>query len=121
MLGPTTAGKHSSFKDILSYITGKIGKTLILDELDVPYPDTWEEIETIYDMHIVDSSGNKQLKHISPTLNAGPSGPSSPSLDEAIKDSLINDKRLFRAVTGAGFVTYLNTDNRLKMVMSQPV
>lgn len=121
LVGANNCGKTQLLNDILSYMTGETGKTLILDELDIPYPDTWEEIEGIYDMHIVDSNGNQQLKHISPTLDAGPSGPSSPSLDEAIKDSLINDKRLFRAVTGAGFVTYLNTDNRLKMAMSQPV
>lgn len=121
LVGANNCGKTQLLKDMLSYISGEKKENLILDKLDVPYPDTWEEIESVYNMHIIDSNGTQQLKHISPTLDAAPSGPSGPSLGEDVKNWLINDRRLFRAVTGEEFVTYLNTDNRLKMAMSQPV
>ena len=120
-VGANNCGKTQLLKDMLSYITGKAGETIVLNELDIPYPDTWEDIETAYNMHIIDLNQSKQIKHISPTLDADPTGPSSLSLVENIKHWLKNDKRQFRAATGAGLVTYLNTDNRLKMAMSQEV
>lgn len=120
-VGANNCGKTQLLKDMLSYITGKVGETIILNELDIPYPDTWEDIETAYNMHIIDLNQSKQIKHISPTLDADPAGPSGLSLAESIKHWLKNDRRQFRAATGAGLVTYLNTDNRLKMAMSQAV
>ncbi len=120
-VGANNCGKTQLLKDMLSYITGKAGETIVLNELDIPYPDTWEDIETAYNMHIIDLNQSKQIKHISPTLDADPTGPSSLSLVENIKHWLKNDKRQFRAATGAGLVSYLNTDNRLKMAMSQAV
>lgn len=120
-VGANNCGKTQMLKDMLSYITGKTGKTVVLNELDVTYPDNWEDIETAYNMHITDLEQSKQIKHISPTLDADPSGPSSLSLRENLEHWLKNDKRGFRAATGAGVVTYLNTDNRLRMAMSQAV
>ena len=120
-VGANNCGKTQLLKDMLSYITGKAVETIVLNELDILYPDTWEDIETAYNMHIIDLNQSKQIKHISPTLDADHTGPSSLSLVENIKYWLKNDKRQFRAATGAGLVTYLNTDNRLKMAMSQAV
>ena len=120
-VGANNCGKTQLLKDMLSFITGKVGETLILDELDVTYPETWEDIETAYNMRIIDSNQSKMIKHISPTLDTDPSGPSGLSLEQSIKYWLEKDKRQFRAATGAGLITYLNTDNRLRMAMSRPV
>lgn len=114
-------GKTQLLKDMLGYITGTRTPTIILNELEVPYPKTWDAIEQAYDMKIFESNQSKQLRHIAPTLDSDPSGPSAPDIITTLSHWLVHDKRAFRAATGAGLVTYLNTDNRLKLAMSQPV
>ena len=71
-------------------------------------------------MHIIDFNQNKWIKHISPTLDEASINPLIGSL-KTLESWLRNDKHQFRNVTGAGLVTYLNTDNRLKMAMSREV
>ena len=120
-VGANNCGKTLLLKDMLGYITGTRTPTIILNELEVPYPKTWDAIEQAYDMKIFESNQSKQLRHIAPTLDSDPSGPSAPDIITTLSHWLVHDKRAFRAATGAGLVTYLNTDNRLKLAMSQPV
>ena len=120
-VGANNCGKTQLLKDMLGYITGTRTPTIILNELEVPYPKTWDAIEQAYDMKIFESNQSKQLRHIAPTLDSDPSGPSAPDIITTLSHWLVHDKRAFRAATGAGLVTYLNTDNRLKLAMSQPV
>ena len=96
-VGANNCGKTQILKDMLSYITGKAGNTIVLKELDIPYPDSWEEMEAAYNMRIIDTPQSKYLKHISPTLDGEPSGPSSLSLPQDINNWLKNNKRQFRA------------------------
>ena len=72
-------------------------------------------------MRIVEINQSKQLRHISPTLDGDPAGPTHPDIRTTLSNWLERDKRAFRSATGAGLITYLNTDNRLKLAMSQPV
>ena len=121
-VGANNCGKTQLLKDMLGYITGTQTPAVILEELDVPYPETWDAIEKAYDMNIVETTHGKQLRHISPTLDGDPSGPSNADLMAILSSWLENDdKRLFRSATGAGLVSYLNTDNRLKLALSQAV
>ena len=120
-VGANNCGKTQLLKDMLGYITGTQAATIILEELEVPYPETWHEIEQAYEMRIVEINQSKQLRHIAPTLDREPAGPSNSNILTILSDWLARDKRAFRAATGAGLVTYLNTDNRLKLAMSQPV
>ena len=120
-VGANNCGKTQLLKDMLAYITGIRTPAVVLNELEIPYPETWDTLEQAYDMKIVEANQNKQLRHISPTLDEDPTGPMSSDIRNALSYWLKSDKREFRAATGAGLVTYLNTDNRLKMVMSQPV
>ncbi len=120
-VGANNCGKTQLLKDMLAYITGTRVPTVILNDLEIPYPKTWDAMEQAYDMKIVESNQSKQLRHISPTLDKEPAGPMSSDILTLLSSWLNNDKRAFRDATGAGLVTYLNTDNRLKMAMSQPV
>ena len=113
-VGANNCGKTQLLKDMLGYITGTRTPTIILNELEVPYPKTWDAIEQAYDMKIFESNQSKQLRHIAPTLDSDPSGPSAPDIITTLSHWLVHDKRAFRAATGAGLVTYLNTDKRLK-------
>ena len=116
-VGPNNCGKTQLLKDILSYITGARMTPVILDAIDIPYPTTWEELIDTYPMNITTlPNGQQQLKHISPTLDAQPSGPQTFNLLDALKRELgSTDKRTFRQYIGSGMVTFLNTDNRLSL------
>lgn len=120
-VGANNCGKTQLLKDMLSYITGTRAPTVILNELEISYPETWNAIERSYDMKIVETNQSQQLRHIAPTLDSAPVGPAYSDILNILSNWLAHDKRAFRAATGAGFVTYLNTDNRLKLAMSQPV
>lgn len=120
-VGANNCGKTQLLKDMLGYITGTQAPTIILNELEIPYPETWDAMERAYDMKIVETNQSKQLRHIAPTLDSDPTGPIHPDILATLSHWLVHDKRAFRAATGAGLVTYLNTDNRLKLAMSQPV
>lgn len=106
---------------MLAYITGTQVDGVVLNELEVPYPETWDAIAQAYDMKIVESDSGKQLRHVAPALDKNPTVRTSPDILFALSHWLANDKREFRSATGAGLVTYLNTDNRLKLAMSQKV
>lgn len=120
-VGANNCGKTQLLKDMLAYITGTRESAVILNKLEIPYPKTWDAMKQAYDMKIVESNQDKQLRHISPTLDSDPTGPISSDIQATLSHWLEHDKHEFRAATGAGLVTYLNTDNRLRMVMSQPV
>lgn len=120
-VGANNCGKTQLLKDMLAYIMGTRKNTIVLDELEIPYPETWNGIEQAYDMKIVEINQSRQLRHISPTLDSDPVGPTLPDIQNALSNWLKYDKRAFREATGAGLVTYLNTDNRLKLAMSQSV
>lgn len=120
-VGANNCGKTQLLKDMLGYMTGTRASTIVLNELEIPYPETWNAIEQAYDMKIVETNQSKQLRHIAPTLDSDPTGPTHPDILATLSNWLAHDKRAFRSATGAGLVTYLNTDNRLKLAMSQPV
>ena len=120
-VGANNCGKTQLLKDMLGYITGSKTSAVILDEVDITYPESWEAFRASYEMNIAETAHGKQLRHISPTLDADPSGPTMTDLEDALKRFLKSNKNLFRSNTGAGMVTYLNTDNRLRLAMSQTV
>lgn len=120
-VGANNCGKTQLLKDMLSYITGDPNPTILLDELSIPYPENWVQFTKTYPMEITESNGISQIRHISATLDKEPSGPSQSNLLTNLGLWLQNNKRQFRKATGTGLVTFLNTDNRLKLAMSQPV
>lgn len=120
-VGANNCGKTQLLKDMLAYITGKRETSIVLKELDIPYPDTWDQMEQTYKMVPIETSQGLQLRHISPTLDQDPSGPSAHNLRDILASWLNHDHYRFRSATGPGFVTYLNTDNRLKLAMGQQV
>lgn len=120
-IGANNCGKTQLLKDMLSYITGKRDIPVIINELEIPYPETWEQIEQAYEMHPVETVQGLQLRHICPTLDKDATGFTHHDLQKNLEHWLEKDHRQFRSVTGEGLVTYLNTDNRLKLAMGQPV
>ena len=120
-VGANNCGKTQLLKDILNYITGKREENVIISGLDVEYPDSWAKMESSYKLNIVDVSQGLQLRHLSPTLDKEPTGPIHHDLRTVLDGWLNGDKLQFRSATGAGFVTYLNTDNRLNLAMGKQV
>lgn len=120
-VGANNCGKTQLLKDMLAYITGTRTATVVLNELEIPYPETWDAMAQAYDMKLIETNGDKQLRHISPTLDGPPTGPGNYDMLNVLANWLKHDKLLFRSATGNGLVTYLNTDNRLKLAMSQQV
>ena len=120
-VGANNCGKTQLLKDILTYITGKRETSIVLKELEIPYPDTWDQMEQAYEMVPIETNQGLRLRHISPTLDQDPLGPSHSDLRNILASWLEQDRRQFRSATGPGLVTYLNTDNRLKLAMGQQV
>ncbi len=120
-VGANNCGKTQLLKDMIAYITGKREPFIILDHLDVPYPQNWDIFQQKYDMPITESNGSQLLRHISPTLDQDAIGFSTTNIHQVMDQYLLSDKHQFRSAIGAGLVTYLNTDNRLRLAMSQPV
>ncbi len=79
-VGANNCGKTQLLKDMLGYITGTQAPTIILNELEIPYPETWDAMEQAYDMKIVETNQSKQLRHIAPTLDSDPTGPIHPDI-----------------------------------------
>ncbi|MCD8231198.1 MAG: AAA family ATPase [Clostridiales bacterium] len=120
-VGANNCGKTQLLKDMLAFITGSKADPVILSELDITYPETWTDMENAYDMEIININQNPQLRHIVPTLDSNPKGVNAPNLFKSLESWLKSDQYAFRAATGDGLVTYLNTDNRLKLALRQPV
>ncbi len=120
-VGANNCGKTQLLKDMLAYITGKKGEHIILDKLEIPYPNSWEVMEQTYKMHPVETANGLQIRHICPTLDKEPSGPIHHDLRNVMESWLKGDSTQFRVASGPGLVTYLNTDNRLKLAMGQQV
>lgn len=88
-VGANNCGKTQLLKDMLAYITGSRAETVLLNNLDLPYPSTWEDLVNAYPMKIVDTNGGlQQLRHISPTLNEQPTGPQTYNLLETLKKTV---------------------------------
>ncbi len=121
-VGANNCGKTQLLKDMLSYITGQKNDFILLDKLDVTYPENWETLQKRYKFQIVkDRHGNDLLRHISPMLDGSPSLSIISDLNNTLNNWLKCNRQQFRNATGSGFVTFLNTDNRLKLAMSQSV
>lgn len=120
-VGANNCGKTQVLKDMLSYITGSANSHVVLEELAITFPETWKAMKESYCIPVYDTNSGQQLRHISPTLDAKRLEFTTTNLEDNLEKWLINNKLQFRKLTGASFVTFLNTDNRLKLAAAQPV
>lgn len=60
-VGANNCGKTQLLKDMLGYIMGTRTPPIILNELEVPYPQTWDAIEQAYNMKIFENNQSKDL------------------------------------------------------------
>lgn len=120
-VGANNCGKTRMLKDIFSYITGRGESAIIIKDLDINYPKTWDEFEQAYDMNIVKEDHHEMLRHISPMFNGESVGARYNNVSSTLSTQLVSDKPAFRLATGDGMVTYLNTDNRLVLAMKKTV
>lgn len=93
----------------------------MIDLIETTKPSSWEEISSKYGMRIFHTNGNDELRHISPTFdpNDTPNVTTmqlAKMMNDWLKNSNEND---FWRHVGSGLVTFLNTDNRLKLLQSQ--
>lgn len=116
-VGANNCGKTQTLKEMLGYITGKNEMRILLASLDVSYPESWDALVNSYPIDLVPNQYGSQYKYISPTLDADPIGSILRDVPETVNNSL-NRKAYedFRSLTGARVVTFLNTENRLKLV-----
>ena len=120
-VGANNCGKTQLLKDMIAYITGQDNQTVILNEMDISYPENWNSFIEAYPISINEANGSTQFKYISTTLDKEPSSYTINNYPATIESWLQNNKQQFRKATGIGLVTYLNTDNRLRLAMSQSV
>lgn len=120
-VGANNCGKTQVLKDMLSYITGITDKYVVLDGLEITLPETWEQMKIAYGLNVYETTSGQQLRHISPTLDKKRTEYTASNLEKTLESWLSDNNLSFRKYTGESFVTYLNTDNRLKLASSQAV
>lgn len=122
-VGANNCGKTQLLKDMLAYIVGSRENRILLNEMDIEYPDTPNELIEAYNLTIVENTnGSYQIRHISPDLSNKVMGQATNNMDDSLKSWFEKeDKIKFRAATGPGMVTYLSTDNRLQLAKGQSV
>lgn len=117
-VGANNCGKTQFLKDMLSILTTPNDSTIVVERVDIPTPKSWEEMAEAYGMKIQNKHGTQELKHILPTFDGEPFGSSGNNLTNALNLWLKNDYKAFKQYTGPGLVTFLNTDNRLRLALS---
>ena len=120
-VGANNCGKTQALKDILSNIIGITENHIIFDKVDVNLPETWVQMKESYNLKLYDTNTSKKLQHVSPTLDAKQTEFNANNLEESIELWLHREPKTFKKYTGQSFVTYLNTDNRLKLASAQSV
>lgn len=119
-IGANNCGKTQLLKDILNYITRQINSCVMIERIETATPSSWEELSLKYGMKIFYVNGNEELRHISPTFNPN----DTPNISTIQLASTMNDwlktgqETEFWRHVGSGLVTFLNTDNRLKLIQS---
>lgn len=120
-VGANNCGKTQLLKDVLAYITGKDEEFVLLKDLKTSRPNNWEELRDAYGMQFRKNSSGAQLRHIVPTLDKKPIDITVHGSDNMMNSWLNDNECQFRKMTGAGLVTYLNTDGRLNLASSKQV
>ena len=120
-IGANNCGKTQLLKDILSYITKKEAKCIVIDSLKLPEILNWEDIQDKYDFNIAESSDeNEMLSCISSTFDSDDhNGFQGRNITDIMNGWLKSNEKAFWKYAGAGFVSFLNTDNRLKLIQSR--
>ena len=117
-VGANNCGKTQFLKDMLSILTTPNNSTKIVEDIDIPVPKSWEEMAEAYDMNIQNKHGTQELKHILPTFDGEPFGTSGNNLINTLNIWLKSDYNTFKQYTGPGLITFLNTENRLRLALS---
>ena len=122
-VGANNCGKTQLLRDMLAYIVGSRENRILLNEMDIEYPNTPNELLEAYNINVVgNSSGSYQIRAISPDLSNRVMGPATTDMNDSLTRWLEqDDKVMFRTATGPSMVTYLNTDNRLQLAKGQSV
>ncbi len=120
-VGANNCGKTQLLKDVLAYITGKDEEFVLLKEMKTSRPNNWEELRDAYNMQFRENTSGAQLRHIVPTLDKKPVDITVHGSDNTMNSWLNDNECQFRKVTGAGLVTFLNTDERLNLASSKQV
>jgi len=91
-VGANNCGKTQVLKDILSYITGSANSHVVLEELAITFPETWNAMKESYCIPVYDTNSGQQLRHISPTLDAKRLEFTTTNLEDNLEKWLINNK-----------------------------
>lgn len=121
-VGANNCGKTQALKDILYYLIGDRKTPVVLEKLEIPYPETWETMAETYDIKFEKINGQDVLRQLTPSLGGNYTGIQTSdgvvTLNNWLKAKAFEQ---FRNATGRSMVLYLNTDNRLKLAMSHQV
>lgn len=125
LVGANNCGKTQTLKDIMNYIIGTKNSGIILNEIKLNYPVNFLEMNNKYKFNIgKDDYGNERINGIKPTLLEHESFVSSQNVEESINNALKRnneDYLRFRSLLGKALLTYINTENRLKLVNRQRI
>ena len=92
-VGANNCGKTQLLKDMIAYITGQDTQTVILDQMDISYPENWSSFIESYPISINEANGSTQFKYISTTLDKEPSSYTINNYPATIESWLQNNKQ----------------------------
>ncbi|VVB64895.1 Uncharacterised protein [uncultured archaeon] len=120
IVGPNNSGKSRILKDILELTTKQDPRNIILNNVEFTPPESIDELISSYNIKAnIDQAGNYSLRPLSPTLSGSPAMGIYPNWEIAWSGYLRNYtediKKMFRTWFGNYFITFLNTEDRLRI------
>lgn len=123
-VGANNCGKTQLLKDIIEYISKEHSQLVILDDLDIAYPITYEEFVEIYPLKYREGDGLIRYYNIAPTLDRVGSQKifnSVKEMENQLKQKFSLKNQEFLHMIGEEMITFLSTDNRLNLVKKHKI
>lgn len=121
-VGANNCGKTQLLEEIFAFITGKSVSHILTRRIDIPLPKTWNALRDSYEYRVINVSGGKALSCVAPTFNRPPVVNNfNHDMESTLNDYLRNrhDDVQLRQWIGPNLITYLNTEERLKLANRQ--
>lgn len=121
IVGPNNSGKSRVLKDIDALISKKVGKSIVISNIDFELPNSLEELQERYEVNTyTDEYNNSYIRG----LNTNMYGEYRINIWDGWKDhfnSLLKNRNeeailTFREFIGSNFVTILSTEQRLQLI-----
>lgn len=121
-VGANNCGKTQLLEEIFAFITGEGGRQIFTRKIVIPFPKTWKVLKEGCNIDVSPLFGGIGIRCVSPTFSSMPVvSQFGRDMDSVLNDYLQNrkDDVQLRKWIGPSLVTYLKTDNRLRLTKSQ--